>query len=167
MERFGYTRVAFADAVRDLALAIDPRVGVDRLSAIVKNIGWDEAKRLPEVRRLLQHIGGGVRDVIHEDVWIAKALEKIDAIKGPVVVTDVRYQNEAEIIGSFGGVIIFISRPNGPVDGNGDDHASETEIESTRAYDMHIVNDGTVEDLRSWAAQLDGYAGRYGRVVPR
>ena len=66
----GYTRLAFADPMRDGLLAINPWVCVDprcelgypaefqRLRRIIDRMGWDSAKRAyPEVRELQQHFG--------------------------------------------------------------------------------------------------------------
>ena len=63
----GWTRQAFADPVRSMALAIDPLVEWDvfshnpvRLSLLVAKRGWHVAKQCPEVRRLLQACGHGL-----------------------------------------------------------------------------------------------------------
>ena len=63
-----FLRVAFADPVREMALRLDPLVGgpgfcpycgdaAMRLSGAVEVYGWEEAKKLPDVRRLLQRMG--------------------------------------------------------------------------------------------------------------
>ena len=59
VEAHGFTRVTFADPMREFALALDPLVdGHYRLSEIVRSLGWDVAKEsIPEVRRTLQRLG--------------------------------------------------------------------------------------------------------------
>jgi hypothetical protein len=59
-----------------------------------------------------------------------------------VVITDVRFANEAAAIRSWGGEIIRIDRPGvGPVNG----HVSEA---MPFEPDEVIENDGTIEDLQ-------------------
>ena len=129
---YGFTRVGLADAVRSMALAIDPYIsgGNIRLHHAVNNLGWDESKKMPEVRRLLQVIGTeGVRDHIGTDSWIRAAKRTIDETPGPVVVTDVRFPNEADAIHAWGGDLWRVVRinPDGSDydNGIGSEHASE------------------------------------------
>lgn len=141
-----FTRVSFADKVRELALRVDPILaygdseiegGPIRLSDHVQAVGWEEAKKDPEVRRLLQEIGTGVRDLVGEDVWV-NAADVIDrAHEGPVVVTDVRFPNEARLIERLGGVLVRVIRPGvGPVNG----HRSERALDGW-AVDLTVLND--------------------------
>jgi len=67
-----------------------------------------------------------------------------------VVVADVRFQNEIDIIHQLGGTIIKIDRPSIK---NDDTHASEN-IDSLTSYDVLIKNDGTIEDLYKKADEL-------------
>lgn len=149
----GWTRVALADGVRDAALAIDPPVAwtradskIERLSESLSlcNGDWTEAKQIPEVRRLLQRLGTEAGRAIHgDDCWIKIAKRKIDAAPGNVVITDVRFANEAEAIRSWGGKIIRIDREGvGPCNG----HTSET---LAFLPDEVIANDGTPERLQN------------------
>lgn len=80
VSEYQYTRVAFADALKSMALALDPivdRLGQEtllhpvRLHALVRADGWEAAKMNPEVRRFLQALGTeAVRDHLGEDAWI-------------------------------------------------------------------------------------------------
>lgn len=149
VEAHGFNWVAFADPIREFALALDPLVdGHYRLSEIVRSLGWDVAKEsIPEVRRTLQRLGTEAgRAVLGDRVWIDATLGKIDAIDGPVVVTDVRFPNEAEAITSAGGILVRVVRPGHETT---DAHPSETAMDG---YPVHVqvVNDGSLEQL--WAA---------------
>jgi hypothetical protein len=134
VKEYGYTRVAFADGVRSMALAIDPLLfGNVRLSSVVRTSGWDEAKAVPEVRRLLQAIGTeGVRNHIGDDSWVRVGKRKVDAVDGPVVITDVRFPNEAAAVREWGGFLLRMSRLNSDGseynNGLGRDHPSEATI---------------------------------------
>jgi hypothetical protein len=67
-----------------------------------------------------------------------------------VVVPDVRFQNEADLIRELGGVLVRITRdpPGGRAGQQGvDAHESEFGVAAITGADMTIHNDGTVEDL--------------------
>lgn len=114
VRRYGYTRLALADPVRELALAIDPIVvaaeeGYDwgdvpeRLSDLVSALGWDTAKRrFPEVRRTLQRVGMALRER-DQDHWVRILLDEYHRLPAerPVVVTDVRFPNEVAALGDW------------------------------------------------------------------
>jgi len=159
--RFDHARVAFADAVRDMALAVDPIItgyvdvgGVSfwRLSELVDIHGWDGAKRgFPEVRRFLQRLGSeGVRDTIHPDTWVALAHRKVQAAWDDgrfVAVTDVRFPNELAWARRHGFLCVWVDRPTA-LDGS---HASERAVGPSDA-DVVLYNGGSLEDLAERAA---------------
>lgn len=153
----GYERVAFADALRDVAYAIDPyvecRVGrggdfptppqFERLQDIINANGWDYCKNnIPDVRRLLQRLGTeGGRDILGDNIWIDTAFSR--ATNDKIVVTDCRFTNETDAIRARGGVVVRIHRPGvGPRN----DHTSELALVDY-PFDYHIDNDGTLEEL--------------------
>ena len=140
-ERYGHVRVAFADPLREMALALDPIVDAPgdadapdalrftRLSDVVMAYGWDDAKReFPEVRRVLQRLGlEAVREVIGADTWVRLAHRSIvDAHnrKRWVALTDVRFPNEVALARHMGMLVLWIDRPGVTVGG----HASETAV---------------------------------------
>lgn len=159
----GWTRQAFADPVRAMALAIDPIIAASlggsgdlythkgrlHLSTIVRDFGWDEAKGIPEVRRFLQRLGtDAVRVHLGEDAWV-RAFDRARNRSVDTVAPDVRFPNEAEHVRRMGGLVIRIDRPGvGPVNG----HASE-DIDAIDA-DATVVNDGTPAELQQRVAIL-------------
>lgn len=157
----GYTRVAFADPLKELALRVDPyvepyehvnalyesEIRAYRLSVVVREHGWERAKRLPEVRRLLQELGAGIRE-LDEDFWLRSAIEKWWGATGPVVFTDTRYRNEASELRFTGVKLVRIVRPGAGLSGPEADHNSETELDGW-PVDHTITNDGSLADLHS------------------
>lgn len=157
LEPYGFVRVALADGVREMALAIDPWIDapsasdmpeeICRLSELVDQIGWEHAKGFTEVRRLLQVIGTeAVRNIVGPDTWIKIAGKKVsDALAQDkdVVITDVRFPNEANWIHEIGGEIWRIMRPGVSRANN---HASEFGIDKL-GWDRVINNDGPIDDL--------------------
>jgi hypothetical protein len=153
IERYGFVRYAFADAVRTAALALDPIIytipsfyvnGAPepvRLSEIVAADGWEDAKAMPEVRRTLQRFGMGVRD-IDPAFWIKATMAQLADETRPVVVTDVRFPNEVEAVRARGGLFVRVRRPGATGNGHISEHANDH-----IAADVEINNAGSLADL--------------------
>jgi hypothetical protein len=174
-----YTRLAFADPLKELALKVDPVIPYDlpgfgglnhvRLVTLVEHIGWERAKdEYPEVRRLLQNMGQAQRE-FDEDYWVnalRRKLNNAEAWNMPVVVTDVRYPNEAKMLRSRGFRLIRVVRPaptTVPLTGlkpvsarfmsDTTAHASETALDDFEA-DQTIYNNSTLDELYQNVAEL-------------
>lgn len=157
----GYTRVAFADKLREVLYTLNPIVlarvetpmgtlgygqGVWHVQEVIERYGWDGYKESPfgpEIRRLLQRLGTEAgRETLWDSIWIDAAFAGYgDDAK--IVVTDVRFENEADAIKQRGGSVLRVSRPG--VDAF-NDHPSETSLD-TYDFDGFIQNDGTLEKL--------------------
>ncbi|MBB5934582.1 deoxynucleotide monophosphate kinase family protein [Streptomyces zagrosensis] len=158
VSRYQFVRVAFADPLKDSALGLDPIVGAEstsygslpiRLSDVVRRYGWDRAKNsYPEVRRTLQNLGETVR-TDDPDFWLRMALDKVrtaDRRSLSVVVSDVRYANEADALRCAGALMVRIERPEATAGGEAARHVSELDLDAYPA-DVTIPNTGTVADL--------------------
>lgn len=147
IREFGFTRVGFADALKELALATDPPITTGSpvgLADVVGAIGWERAKdEWSGVRRTLQRLGTGARNVLGVDVWLRAFDLRAQQVAGPLVVPDVRFPNEADHLRAHGFVILRIDRTGTDA---GDMHVSETELEHIRP-DYQITNDSTVDAL--------------------
>lgn len=158
VKNFGYKRVAFADPIRNLAYEMNPMfdsiVGEPRfLKDAVDRNGWDEAKQHPQIRRILQNLGVGGRKVFGEDFWVHQAMRQIDSLN--VVVTDVRFENEANLLRANGGQIWRIKRLG--VDAV-NEHISEHELDGYKV-DQIFVNKGTIDELELLVkTRMQGYA---------
>lgn len=151
--RYGFVRVAFADPLKEAAAALNPIVGYDveagpiRLADVVEDAGWERAKEMPEVRRTLQEFGVGIR-AIDEDFWTNAALGKVNRYLGAgrdVVITDVRFPNELDLIHGLGGLHVHIERPGLVSD---DPHPSETALEPYYGLaEATVFNSGSLDDL--------------------
>lgn len=151
----GYKRLAFADPLKDLALSVNPLVETApgetpvRLSYLVGEHGWDNAKTVyPEVRRILQTLGQGARSV-DPDVWIraliTEALEVVSSGRS-IVITDVRYLNEADFLARCGFLLVRVYRPTVSTGEDWRQHSSETEL-SKYETDHTLLNDGPLSYL--------------------
>jgi hypothetical protein len=148
VERHGFTRIAFADTLRECLYALNPMIPLDndwvRLSWLIAAVGWDRAKvEYPEVRALLQRLGTEVgRDILGNDIWVETALKKIKP-GGKYVITDMRFPNELAAVTKLGGKTVRILREGyGPVN----DHWSETALDGFTS-DVTIWNSSTPELL--------------------
>ncbi len=151
----GYRRVAFADGMRDALYALDPfvttRGGTYSLQYVVDHHGWDQAKQLPDVRRLLQRFGTEVgREMWGPSFWVERAVAGV-APGSLVVFTDVRFPNEAEGVRALGGRVVEIRRPGAGLAGATATHASEA---MAFQADRVLVNDGTVAELHARVDRL-------------
>ena len=96
-------RVAFADGVRmEVEEALTEGLARTHLPAL-----WEKPYSY-EVRRLLQWWGTELRRAEDEDYWVKKGIERIEGYErfaDLVVVTDVRFENEAVAIREAGGIV--------------------------------------------------------------
>lgn len=154
IEKYGFTRIAFADIIRTSLYTLNPIIGLDSngqpitLVSSVDKLGWDKAKLDPEVRRLLQIFGTEIgRTLLGSDIWVDLALKNLDPTVD-YVVTDVRFPNEAQAIKDKGGLIWRVSRPSVNAVNQ---HLSEMAL-AEHKFDAYISNDADLAHLR---AQVD------------
>jgi hypothetical protein len=157
-----YRRLAVADALkRDVAIMLYGHDGPGSLALL------DAHKReKPEVRALLQSYGVAQR-ALNPDYWVDKLFAAWDKLLhfNPVlreqhvglVVTDVRFFNEAAAIRRRGGKLIRVVRPgydNGLTDEQRA-HVSETELDEYQFH--HVVhNAGTPEHMLDYLRWVSG-----------
>ncbi|GAA2230353.1 hypothetical protein N1031_07005 [Herbiconiux moechotypicola] len=94
----GFVKIAFADPLKEAALALDPIVGRPaipapeggiltpghdvRLSEVIDALGWERAKDyVPEVRRTLQRLGTEAIRALDDGFWIRAAMRRVDATR--------------------------------------------------------------------------------------
>jgi hypothetical protein len=153
-----YYRIGFADPLYAMLLTLDPLVpstlNVERPPISVKMIlakhkgSWRDAKDDkiygPELVSWLQRLGtDGVRNHLGEDTWIRVAQRKVDQIGGRIVISDVRFPNEAQWVRLCGGLVVRITRPGyGPVN----DHVADAGQDQVEV-DFTIRNEEAPEDM--------------------
>jgi dephospho-CoA kinase len=152
----GYSQFAFAGALKEVV-------------QIVFNFTDDQMVFGKEVihphwgvspRWCLQWLGTEVFRSKWPDIWIRHLRQEILdflAINGqrPVVVTDVRFRDEAEALKRMGGLLLRIERVGGEntcftgIPG----HSSESDLDDGEVWDYVIRNDGNLTDL---ATKIEG-----------
>ena len=160
VKAFGAERYAFADPLKDMLEAAfgDKFREGDRESPIP----W--LGKSP--RHLMQTLGTEWgRELVHPDLWVllAESRRKVAEAKGVgMVVSDVRFLNEADWIMSSGGLLIEILRPGAEQVA---EHVSEDALGGL-VLPTQIINDGTVQDLQDTVVQyVEAWENRYAHVV--
>lgn len=154
VERYGFQRFGLADGVREAVAALDPIVvGGLRISHLLSRHSWESIKvEIPEVRRLLQAMGTEVgREIFGSSTWTDLVKRKMEGVEN-VVITDVRFANEAEMVREQGGMVWRVFRPGvGPVNAHPSDRLDFE-------FDYRIDNDGSIEELQARVDQLLHFA---------
>ena len=105
----------------------------------------------PLYRTLLQGLGVYRRDSKNKDYWVEKAMRKVlSSTADVVVITDVRFLNEAESIRQCGGQLIRMARDTGITD----THESEIALDTYKNFHHIILNTGSLEHLRDEVQEI-------------
>lgn len=151
--RHGFFRVAFADPIYEAVSAI-AGLSVEELhdrGRKENSLGWISCSP----RRLLQSLGTEWgRDMIHPEIWVMSTMRRIEGVTDAVI-SDVRFNNEAEAILARGGVVWRVCGRSAEL-GDASKHASEAGV-SDKYVDAVIQNTGSIEDL---GAAVDAAYGR-------
>lgn len=144
-----------------------------RYADITNTLGYTRAKNIKEYREALQLLGTDVaRKQWNEDHWVNVAAQRIYKIRGgqnetppaPVIITGMRFENEAEMIRNMRGVLVYVNRPSAleklpslnrlvaqhsgiPADLKIDMHSSEVSL-TEEDFDITLDNDSSLDDLR-------------------
>ena len=106
------------------------------------------------VRRILQWWGTEYRRAQDPDYWTKaweKKLQEYDLTNTYVLVDDVRFVNELNIIKKYDGIFVKIERPgfNGA-----NNHSSENSLDHYNDWQFVIQNDGSLEQFKQQVKEL-------------
>ena len=149
LEARGFCGFAFADPIRNMVRELLASTGIDEC--------WMDRRELKEeaipqlgvsYRELAQTLGTEWGRRLQPNFWLciasAAVVEMTCLGASALIVSDVRFANEAAWVRQHGGVIWRIHRDlAGPVR----EHVSESELDDIKP-DVTLHNDGTVADLR-------------------
>ena len=101
-------------------------------------------------RKFLQLLGTDMfRDIFRDDVWVKLAekdiIKRVDELQN-MIIADVRFNNEAEFIKEYNGLIIRVVRDMDDAQ-ESRNHVSEEGIDE-KYIDVTVVNNGSFEDLK-------------------
>lgn len=145
-DSFGVSTVFFAEPLKESARVMlglsDEELYGDLKETVLPWLGKSP-------RQILQTLGTDWgRTMVNPDIWLILARRKIEALfeQGKsVAITDVRFENEADLVREMGGTMWHIYRKDRR---SVERHASEAGIEFCWDMgDIRIDNNGTLEEL--------------------
>jgi len=150
-------RLAFADPLKESAMAAlglfsEQAQEFKEIGQLVFLFGNREVGTISG-REYLQLYGTEAhREIFGDDFWVRQAMRKV---RGITVITDVRYDNEAEAIIARGGEVWEVRRPGSLIAES--NHPTEIPI-SRHLVNRVLHNDGDLNDLRyevmrAWAGE--------------
>lgn len=159
VERYGYTRLSWADPLKEVAWQVYGRLrGVE----LRHFFGTQEDKDEPLVhvggrtgREILQHLGTEGFRAIYSNTWVDVGMARVRGLEGVGnrwVVSDVRFPNEVEAIRSVGGEYWEVVRTDRP-QYVGEGHISE---QAWRVVERDRVLRAATGELPKLYEQVDG-----------
>ena len=164
VDLYGYRKASFSDILNKALYTLDRAVGKEagvyvkregedtrylRYADLVDDLGYEGAKEHTGVRKLLQAMGTEVgRDLLGKNIWVDALFNNLDG--GPVVITNVRFPNEAAAVWLRNGVVWEVTR-SGYTPALG--HISDTALDAIKK-DAYISNNGTKTDLANRVIDL-------------
>ncbi|MGA0103180.1 MAG: hypothetical protein ACO3LH_05645 [Steroidobacteraceae bacterium] len=152
LTEFGFYRAPFAAPIKRMARTFLIQLGygpddIDQLLTDCKEATLGGIRT--STRQILRTLGTEWgRTCIHPDVWLMcwERIATRHLNSGvSVVVDDVRFENEAELILRLGGELWSITRPDVPA--HPTEHASEGALDAYPKFSQHLTNDATLLDL--------------------
>jgi hypothetical protein len=134
----GFAEMSFAEPIRTFTKIL---LGLD-------HAGLEEAKEKPidwldgvTTRYIMQTLGTEWgRQTIHPDIWIRYLTRRLTApsnLNADIVISDIRFDNEAIALRELGAKIVRVERPGGGEDA----HVSEAGV-SLRYVNFGVMNNG-------------------------
>jgi hypothetical protein len=150
---------AFADELKLYCKAHhDELVGLWQLANQTKELPACKNDPIYGYTPILQWYGTNVARESNPNVWVEKLNAKIEKEKPHIaVVTDVRFQNEADYIKNAGGFLVDVIRKNADGSqyqdpGRSSTHPSEVALDDYEGWDFIIMcRDGDLKGLRAKA----------------
>lgn len=148
-----HNRLAFADPVKEVCRIVFGLTDAEMNDPMLKQA---TLRRWPYMspRSIMQKVGTECFREHFPGVWIENAKRRREESDKPVVLTDMRFEDEADWARSEGMVMVRVVRPSqGP---NTDPHPSETFI-SEMPVDVEIMNEASSGDEFSEQAHPELY----------
>ena len=164
VRELGFTQASFANALKQEIIDTIPRTLLAYAEEHFSGEEYDSrdradqindliyTNRTPVTRALLQEWGTELRRSEDEDYWVKKLEKQIIAgdYGNRVVITDMRFPNEAAMVRRLRGKTVRIDRPGMPQL----NHPSETSLDDYQGWDACIINAGTQEAFEDTVIEM-------------
>lgn len=147
--RHGYIKYAFADPIKNMVssmLGLPTAYWLDR--------DWKEAELIglgTSPRKLAQTLGTEWGRDVEKGIWLKLFTREWETryknIPQGVVISDIRFDNEAKLCRSLGGCVVNLTRPGAAAVAT---HSSEAGIRRNKR-NVDIVNTGTIREYQEAA----------------
>jgi hypothetical protein len=145
--KLGYTRLAFADAVKTTTAFVANEPTHLYFANVTKEEHTDALGMTR--RRAMQNVGNGMREIIGPRVWVNRTFREWESNgRQPTVISDIRYDNEAEEVRNHGGFNVRIIRSGSGLEGEAAKHISEAGVRN-HLIDFEIFNNGSISELQA------------------
>ena len=143
-----WTRVNFSDILKEICMLTFNLTAEEVYDPLVKEIKLTKYP-FETPRSILQRVGTELFRSEWPDVW-TQAWNREASKHSHVVITDLRFQNEYDVVRHLWGTVVHIERPG--MD-DSDEHQSETELFHL-THDHLILNDGSLLDLEKKVLEI-------------
>lgn len=168
---YGFDIVKFAGPLKDMTRGLLRSMGIQpsRIERMVEGDLKEEvipgfATVTP--RRIMQTLGTDWgREAVACDLWTQVGIAKVNSLDDDVVVDDLRFPNEYAELRKLGAFMVRVVRPgiSGPAAGS----SRYEGLLDNHEFDYVLVNDGTLEDLRSRVRNMRDLATLHGLHAAR
>jgi hypothetical protein len=138
VEKYNFKKVAFTDPLKEMLL----RAGMCSREEL-----YD--KKTDQSRYLMQKIGTDIfRKQVDWNFWTKRMKKRLCYFRNfDIVIDDIRFHNEADLIRELDGIVVKIERENHVADSKADLHESEKLLESIYADQYISAKSGDIEGL--------------------
>lgn len=139
-EKYGGIRYSFAEALYNI------------LHYAQEVCGFPQVKD----RTFLQWVGTDWARAQDRDVWVNIIRRKITETdqNTSIYISDLRFDNEATMLREMGFTLVYITRTIHDIEGGSKQHSSETALNDIKWWDIHIENEGSLEEFYKKLDQL-------------
>jgi len=143
VRQYKFKKMSFAEPLK-MGLCAILGIEIEELEEL-KNLNATHSLLNKTYRNMLETLGTEWgRDQVNKDIWTTLVAERIKNHTGNIVLSDVRFSNEAKLIRDLGGFVIYVKNEN--AEKAKGSHSCETSLKNSDV-DIEVDNYGTLQQL--------------------
>ena len=153
---YKFRRISFGYNVKKIVsilTGIDMRTILSRKAKAMYLDDWNMT-----LGELFQQVGtNALRDILNKDTWILSLFNNIKNGEN-IIITDVRFLNEAESIINRGGYLLRINGDPNKIrqtETRNINHKSETELDNYEKFDISYENNPPIDNIKKLMKQIE------------